>query len=74
MFRSDPHSKGWFSVKRILGMLAAFGAMLVLLGGLTGCPDSGKKTEKEKKTTEVEKTEKEKKTTVEEKKTTEEKK
>jgi hypothetical protein len=67
MIRSDPYSKGWFSVKRFLGMLISVGAMIVLLGGLTGCPDSGKKTT-EKKTETVEKKDTGTKTTTEDKK------
>jgi hypothetical protein len=55
MIRSDPYSKGWFSVKRILGMLISIGAMAVLLGTLTGCPDSAKKTTDKKTETEVKK-------------------
>jgi len=60
-------------VKRILGTLFSIGAMVVLLGALTGCPDTAKKTT-DKKTTEEVKTDKEKKTTTEEKKTTTEEK
>jgi hypothetical protein len=70
MIRSDPYSKGWFSVKRILGMLLSIGAMAVLLGSLTGCPDSTKKVT-DKKTTETTTTEKEKTKTEKEKTTTE---
>jgi len=66
MIRSDPYSKGWFSVKRFLGLLVSVGAMIVLLGGLTGCPDTKKTTDK-KTVTEEKKDDATKKTTEEKK-------
>jgi hypothetical protein len=31
--------KGWFSVKRLIGLTLTFCVSLVLLGGITGCPN-----------------------------------
>jgi hypothetical protein len=60
-------------VKQFLGMLFSVGAMVVLLGTLTGCPDTKTKTTDVKKT-EVEKKDSGTKTTTEEKKVEETKK
>jgi len=60
-------------VKRFLGVLVSVGAMVVLLGTLTGCPDTKTKTTDTKKV-EVEKTDSGTKKTTEEKKTEETKK
>jgi len=46
-------SKGWYPVKRVTALLLSSFVACGLLVGLTGCPDSNKKTTDTKKTTET---------------------
>jgi len=40
MTRFSLHSKGWFPVKRLIGLVLSFSVLVVLLGTQTGCPDN----------------------------------